>query len=1180
MPGQKSFARSLSLRALRRLGGILLTLLIIAYITLFGLTMAERGREGRPAEPLSAAGQAAVQTFNYVVFHPPTHFWYRQEIPSFSLILDIFSRSAVLLLVSLGLATAVGVPLGIGAALARRRVGAPLVLLLSILGVSTPSFLLAMLLWVVNIQAHRTLGVTALPAAGFGWDAHMVMPALVLAMRPLAQIAQVTYVSMSDVLGQDYIRTARAKGLSWRIVRDRHALRNVLIPILNTVGTSLRFSLSSLPVVEVFFHWPGVGLALWQAIGVGDASLVTDLIVSLGFLFLMLNLLLEFLFPILDPRLRGLGQAEQRTARRGWRERWAGFVDSWAGWWEALRVWIPFPGFWQARPKLPPLPTLKDKGGMEVPGTTRLGRVGLLLRAVFLNPALLVGTALVVGLIILAACGSQMSSADPYEVHGVMMIEGEVGAPPYPPSAMFPWGTDYIGRDVQALVLAGARQTLTLALFGMIARVLLGTVLGLLAGWWRHSWFDRLVTGAVGVWAAFPATLFAMLLIQALGIKQGMWVFVAALALVGWGEVAQFVRSQVIGIRPELYIQAARSMGSRARQILVRHVLPHLVPPLLVLAALEMGGILMLLAELGFLDIFLGGGFKVELMGETITAFSDVPEWGALLANIRAWWRSYPWMAWYPGVGFFLAIVAFNLFGEGLRRFLNEGRVSLSRLVNRYTVVAAAVVALVLWWVLQTAAPLGVYQPQAMQFDAQRAMEDIRVLSSPEFQGRETGMPGADRAADYIAGRMREIGLFPAGQKDTYFYTMAAPRLHMEETPRLEILDEQGNVAESLVYREDFADYALGSQMRGYESLSFTYGGGEGAIVGLTTGPYPGGPEHDPYHLGGLGLYDKVIVVREAELARTNFTVAAGALIVTDDPLDLQRRFLYRSEAWKPPMAVMYVSQEVGDRLLATAGSSLAELERMGRELGVGQVALSGTGVRVRLSIPLTEDVEDEYCHVIGFIPGSGAAMGPKGRALDNQVILVSAYYDGLGVGPDGTLYPGANDNASSVALMLEMARVLQEGPFQPKKTVVFAAWAGGERGEGLSVSNIMSAKVGFSSLTVEAVIELSGVGAGSGREIYLRHDSSSRLLQLFQAAAGRVGASSTTRGRGPHYEWEARTGFGGRSALNIAVSWDGSDQAAHTPADTFEAIDPEKLREVGRTTLLALTVLSREVNY
>ena len=89
-------------------------------------------------------------------------------------------------------------------------------MLLSVLGISTPSFLLAMLFWAIYINVHRTFGIKALPSVGFGLDLHILMPVLVLEMRPLVQIAQVSYVTLSDVLRQDYIRTAKAKGLSWR----------------------------------------------------------------------------------------------------------------------------------------------------------------------------------------------------------------------------------------------------------------------------------------------------------------------------------------------------------------------------------------------------------------------------------------------------------------------------------------------------------------------------------------------------------------------------------------------------------------------------------------------------------------------------------------------------------------------------------------------------------------------------------------------------------------------------------------------------------------------------------------------------------------------------------------------------------------------------------------------------
>jgi Zn-dependent M28 family amino/carboxypeptidase len=240
------------------------------------------------------------------------------------------------------------------------------------------------------------------------------------------------------------------------------------------------------------------------------------------------------------------------------------------------------------------------------------------------------------------------------------------------------------------------------------------------------------------------------------------------------------------------------------------------------------------------------------------------------------------------------------------------------------------------------------------------------------------------------------------------------------------------------------------------------------------------------------------------------------------------------------------------------------------------------------MAIPIAPDNLDEaYEYVIGFIPGTGALMGEKERGeevfgedaikgLDSNVIIVSAYYDGLGIGPDGTFYPGANDNASGVAVMLEMARVLKASPSQPRKTIVFVAWSGSERREGFSVAYTMNAKHGFNLLTVETVIELSGVGAGSGTGIALGPGTSFSLVQLFQDAASRVGVPVTTRGRGPHFGVDSPSGFGGRSALTAYVSWDGSDQAAHTAADTFEAIDLDKLRSVGQTTLLVVSVLGQ----
>ena len=1189
---------------LRRLGVGLVTLFVIAYLTLLGLMMAERGRQGQPVEPLGAVGEALRLTVGYATNHPPIYRWNRYDVPALELVATTFSHSAGLLILALTTATAIGVSLGTIMALSRQKVIAPMILLLSILGISTPTFLFAMLLWVANVQLNRNWGIPTPPIAGFGWDAHAIMPMLVLAARPLAQITQVTYVTMSNTLAQDYIRTARGKGIHRRNVLVRHALRNSLIPILTTLGTSLRFSLASLPVVEYFFSWPGVGLMLLQAIEMQNSSLVTDLIVSLGVLFLVVNSVLDLAYRLIDPRLRDAAAETREEEIPSWRVRLHQVANVLAESVKGLRHRLR-----ESRRGTRRLPTLSASGSGGGLTESPISLSRRVIRNAIGNPALLIGTVLVLAFCALAIFGERLTLANPYATHGVMVVDGKIMAPPFEPTLSFHWGTDHIGRDIQALVLVGARQTLALAFFGMLARILLGSVLGVIAGWWQKGWLDRLIAGAVGVWAAFPATLFAMILIQGLGIQQGMWVFVAALCVVGWGEIAQFVRGRVIEIKPQPFIESARVVGTRSAEILTRHVAPNLVTSLVALAVLEMGGILMLLAELGFLNIFLGGGYKVMyaekgMMIPVVAHFSDVPEWGALLANIRDWWRSYPWMAWYPGLAFFLAIIGFNLWGEGLRRFLDEGRINISRLLSRYTVVAAGVGAASLVWLLGSMSPLGMYQSQARLFDTDRAMAHVWMLTAPAFQGRESGKPGAELAAQYIARQMEEIGLQPAGGGGTYIQSVTKSPFHLTQTPRLEVVDDQGSVLHTLVYRQHFVEQA--GPFR-------TYGDVTGQVVGLVTGPDPdaglettANPDasvapiigirapRDPYGLANLSLYDKVILVREPEIERINTSAAAGVLIVSDNPATFQRKSLFvtLSGIYRRPAPVMYITPQVADWLLATVGGSMQMLEDTAAKLQPGEAALTKAGVTVHLQTTLEGDLSavrgdlsqvefDKYYNVIGFIPGSGAFMETaQGRGMDAQVIMVSAYYDGLGVGPDGTLYPGANDNASGVAAMLEMARVLKHGPYAPKKTVVFVAWAGGERYEGLSVTSVMNAKTGFDRLQVEAVIELSGVGAGSGKGIALGQGSSFRLLGLFQGAADRLGVTTTTRGRDPHSGIFAQPGRGGRSALTGYVSWDGSDLLAHTPEDTFETIDPRKLEQVGQTILLAATVLSRETEY
>src|SRR5512136_354341 len=389
-----------------RLLKMAITLLVIVFLTQFLLIMAERGRDGLPAAPETASVEAAAQTVNYFFNHPATYYLHKADIPTGQVVAEAFVNSAELLLFSLGLATLLGVPLGVFMALSRRRGGRVVMLLVSVLGTSLPSFLLAMLLWIVNIQLHNRFATPLLPLTGSGLDAHIILPALVLMARPLAQIAQVTYVTMQDVMRQDFVRVAYAKGRSRYGVITDHALKNAAIPVLTTMGASLRFSLASLPIVESFFLWPGVGLLLLDAIRLGNAPLATDLIASLGFLFLLLNLLLDFVYPWIDARLRDNGAHQESDERTGWRGQLRDWRTSAADWRNGTLDRLRRVVRRQPRSSLPPLP-IKPEAIHDTLSSKPIEshRHGWLLRTAYHNGPLLIGLALLIAMLVLVFWG-------------------------------------------------------------------------------------------------------------------------------------------------------------------------------------------------------------------------------------------------------------------------------------------------------------------------------------------------------------------------------------------------------------------------------------------------------------------------------------------------------------------------------------------------------------------------------------------------------------------------------------------------------------------------------------------------------------------------------------------------------------------------------------------------------
>jgi ABC-type dipeptide/oligopeptide/nickel transport system permease component len=224
---------------------------------------------------------------------------YRQGLPVGELIVERLRATAELAIAGLAVAVLLGVPLGIVAATRRGSAVDTAAMSMALLGTSVPSFWLGLLLIIVfGVQ----LGW--LPVSGYGSLRHLLMPAFVLGGFYAAQVSRLTRTALLEVLAQDFIRTARAKGLAGRDVLLKHVLRNAALPVLTVLGLDFGRMLGGAVVVETIFAWPGMGRLAVQAVLGRDFPVVQGAAIMGAVVFLTVSLTIDLLYGLVDPRLR------------------------------------------------------------------------------------------------------------------------------------------------------------------------------------------------------------------------------------------------------------------------------------------------------------------------------------------------------------------------------------------------------------------------------------------------------------------------------------------------------------------------------------------------------------------------------------------------------------------------------------------------------------------------------------------------------------------------------------------------------------------------------------------------------------------------------------------------------------------------------------------------------------
>ncbi|MBI3733408.1 MAG: M20/M25/M40 family metallo-hydrolase [Chloroflexi bacterium] len=440
----------------------------------------------------------------------------------------------------------------------------------------------------------------------------------------------------------------------------------------------------------------------------------------------------------------------------------------------------------------------------------------------------------------------------------------------------------------------------------------------------------------------------------------------------------------------------------------------------------------------------------------------------------------------------------------------------------------------------------------AQKFDGKDAYEFTRFLTSAELAGRKAGAAGGDKAADYIAQAFKAAGLKPVGDNNTYFQSLTLPFIDLGEPPTLKILNADGSVKRAFQFRADFRESG---------SWLSSDGHAEGPLVFL------GRAGNRDMDLAGdlKGKIALILPPPNTPVQRLMDAVSArgitGLIAITGsaDGLKFKSSYIVGSQRAGETRALLVVSRAVADDLLSGSGATLRELED---KLNRDGAAFAATPNRVAMTMRLASLADRPTRNVIGVIAGSDPALA-------NEVVMVGGHYDHVGADPGGILFQGANDNASGTAVVMALAAHFAQNNIRLKRTIVFAAWTAEE--SGLVGSKYYVEHPIFPLKQTIAYINLDVVGAGEGQGLTVTNDSPS-LGDVARASAKDLGIKTGGGGAGGGSDHESFLEKGVRSTFFIWQNYG----SIHTPDDTFDQIDVNKLKATGQVAALTLLRLAQ----
>jgi peptide/nickel transport system permease protein len=294
-------------------------------------------------------------------------------------------------------------------------------------------------------------------------------------------------------------------------------------------------------------------------------------------------------------------------------------------------------------------PLLQDRD-LLAPRQSELKRIA---RTFLLSKTATLGALIFVLFLFIALLAPILAPHDPALQDLQRRLAPPVGLGMEKASLEHPLGNDNLGRDILSRLLVGSRVSLVVGVSTILLASSVGSLMGAVSGFYRGL-LDNIVMRIVDTWMAFPSLLLAIAFGAALG--PGLFNLVLALSLTIWVVYCRVVRAEVLSIRERDYVLAARAMGASDLRIILRHVLPNVLAPILVISTLQMGIVIISEASLNFL------GVGVQ---------SSVPTWGGMLSDGREFMRDAWWLATFPGLAISIVVLGVNLLGDGLRDALD-----------------------------------------------------------------------------------------------------------------------------------------------------------------------------------------------------------------------------------------------------------------------------------------------------------------------------------------------------------------------------------------------------------------------------------------------------------------------------------------------------------------------------